>query len=214
VRPSKFLSAIRQHNFSLSKTLPSSTSTTESPSKLLAAIRPINFHSLGNPTCAKSKLLPSIQEFRSEMSSFRKMLRRFERDLTGTDCGDRFCTLSYHFKDVCILYEETENVNCSIPCVLSGCKTEIFRMGQCPVWTCEQVSTTQPTPTSSTTASSTSSAPFSSSQSPPMAPTQIILFTSLSINAFVFLILCLGIWWCIRKRRIIRTQQQQQSEQT
>ena len=169
--------------------------TTTSTSPILSAI---------TKSCSTSKAL-SVNEFRSEMSNLKQFLKmRFERELSGTDCGDKFCTLSYHLKTICIVFEPTENENCSIPCKLSGCRTEMHKMVQCPVWSCEETSTT--TSQSPTTATSTAPSPFP--PIPPIPTSHIVLFTSLAINCLVFACLCLGIWWCLRKRLLRRSQRQ------
>jgi hypothetical protein len=129
------------------------------------------------------------------MGSFGHDLESFRthRELSGVDCGDRVCELSYHFEQVCKLFLPTNNSQCKIPCLETGCDFEIHKMVQCPVWTCEHYTTTTSTSTSSspTTAFSnltTSSPPLSTTLSPDSTDSSTYLYISLGFNV-VFIIL-------------------------
>ena len=71
------------------------------------------------------------------------------------DCGSYECYQEYRMEANCIIYLETNNTQCHIPCFMTGCKTEIHHFQLCPVWTCDEKSTTSTSTTSTTTTTST-----------------------------------------------------------
>ena len=79
--------------------------------------------------------------------------RKAIRSSEVVDCGTTECFLETQLVQNCIYYLHTNNSNCDIPCKLEGCKTELHHFIMCPIWTCEDKSTT--TSTTSTSTSST-----------------------------------------------------------
>jgi hypothetical protein len=45
----------------------------------------------------------------------------------------------------CVIYLQTNNTKCQIPCILDECQVEHRRNFKCPIWICEEKSTTSTT---------------------------------------------------------------------
>jgi hypothetical protein len=72
------------------------------------------------------------------------------------DCIDKKCYLVHQLRQICVITLPTNNTDCSIPCLTSGCDHETHRNIVCPIWLCEPHTTTSTTSTTSTTFSTTS----------------------------------------------------------
>jgi hypothetical protein len=70
------------------------------------------------------------------------LLERGVREAKDINCGDKECSLFYHFKDICKIFLPTNNSQCDIPCKTSGCKIETHHEITCPIWNCHEISTT------------------------------------------------------------------------
>jgi heme exporter protein D len=134
------------------------------------------------------------------------------------DCGNKQCFLDYVFLTNCIIYIHSNETNCDIPCKLDGCKKELHHFISCPLWTCNEISTTtiSTTTTSRTTSSSTMSTTTSLATTPPTtAPTTTppfpfppldhpaYLYLSIACNIlFLIILMLVAIGKC--KKRIVR----------
>ena len=108
-----------------------------------------------------------------------KISRRFFFD--GTDCGDKVCSLEFHVLPNCIIHLPTNISTCTIPCVMSGCKTELHHFISCPVWICSPITTTSTTQsTTSTSSSSTTTTKSTTSSTSSSTKTTSTLSTTTS----------------------------------
>ena len=64
-------------------------------------------------------------------------------------CPDKVCSLEYRVLSTCVMYEPNPHTDCDIPCNLVNCKVEVRHFVDCPVWSCDPISTTTlaPAPT-------------------------------------------------------------------
>jgi hypothetical protein len=124
------------------------------------------------------------------------------------DCGDKKCSLHHRYLDKCTIFLHTNVTNCKIPCQLEGCKIEIRHFMNCPVWECNDYTTTPMTTTS--TESSSTSRPTPHPHPPSHSLLDIVLYSSLGVNAFFLLGLFFFTIFKICKKR----QEQRQRNRT
>ena len=142
-----------------------------------------------------SSKIPSVKETPS-----RGVIERKKR--SQVMCRDKVCFLDFVVVPDCYVYLYTNDTNCDIPCQVSGCQKELHHFISCPIWTCNDLTTTLSTSTSSTTARKTTSGTTTTSASTtttiPDSPTTLIppfpsfdhpgyLYSSIVLNAFLFL---------------------------
>lgn len=96
------------------------------------------------------------------------------------DCGSKICHTEFKILPTCHLYVPTPDSNCSIPCILETCNVEIYHNIRCPVILCHEKTTTTSIPT---TISPTPTPPDCSGP---------LCYTSLSVNAFLAVVILLG----------------------
>ena len=65
----------------------------------------------------------------------------------------------FKFYFQCLIYLETNVTNCIVPCILDGCDVERRRDFNCPIWVCEDKTTTSSTSTTTPDPSTTTAAP-------------------------------------------------------
>ena len=114
--------------------------------------------------------------------------------LTDIDCGDKTCSLRHEVKRNCVIYLHSNNTNCNIPCKLDGCKTEVHRYMNCPIWDCISTTTTTSTTTiSTTTGTETTTIPSYTTSSPQPCPPCPIVHSHVFISVLLNILLILGI---------------------
>ena len=57
-------------------------------------------------------------------------------------CRDKVCFLDFVVVPDCYVYLYTNDTNCDIPCQVSGCQKELHHFISCPIWTCNDLTTT------------------------------------------------------------------------
>jgi len=134
-------------------------------------------------------------------------IERNIRDAKDVICPDKECFLSYHFKNRCTIYLPTNNSLCNIPCETKGCEIEVHKEITCPIWLCQELSTsTSTTSTTSTvtTSSSASPSPDPSHSTPmpePNPPSSNFNFAiSMSFNILLMIGFLVISTWFIRKK--------------
>lgn len=90
------------------------------------------------------------------------------------NCEDKVCFLEFHFKKVCSIYQNNGTNDCSIPCSMTTCETEVYKNINCPIWTCVSKVTSTLSPLTST------NMPL------PKQSTTIVMIVSLIINVILF----------------------------
>jgi hypothetical protein len=115
------------------------------------------------------------------------------------DCGDKKCSLHHRYLDKCTIFLHTNVSDCKIPCQLDGCKTEIRYYMTCPIWECNDYTTTTLSTTSSTESSSTSApAPTPSSYTNIF---DIVSYISLGVNGLFLVALLIWVIYKICKKQ-------------
>jgi hypothetical protein len=118
------------------------------------------------------------------------------REAKDVNCGDKECSLFYHFKDVCKIFVPTNDSFCDIPCKTSGCKVETHREITCPIWTCHEIVTTS-SPSSTTDPNPN---PNPDPNPDPNPATHLGFGLSVLFNVLlVIVVVGIFIWW-IRKK--------------
>ena len=126
----------------------------------------------------------------------------------GIDCGDKQCFLEYRVIPDCEIALETNNTQCTIPCLMTGCETELHHFIACPIWSCEPFTTSTKSTTSttfSTTTTNTKTTSSTTTQRPkpnPYPPNNMsaLIYTSIVINIVFFAILSAFIVVKLRSR--------------
>jgi hypothetical protein len=135
---------------------------------------------------------------RQELKMDLKMKKDIEKILS-VDCGDKECSLSHRFMDRCKVFLHTNVTDCKIPCLLDGCQTQVHHFMNCPVWECNDYTTT----TLSTTTSSSTTTPFSTIPPDPVPSNisvyEIVFYTSIAINAVVIFALFTFVYYKCQK---------------
>lgn len=124
---------------------------------------------------AKTPTFATVSKNRknSEIDERQRIYKAIKMSNT-VDCGDKRCTLSFMYKDSCLVYLQTNVTNCNIPCDFSGCEYK-FSSGHCRVWRCVDIpngTTTTVEPITTTTTDSTTSTTWTTiSPTPTPSPT-------------------------------------------
>jgi hypothetical protein len=113
------------------------------------------------------------------------------------DCGNYECYEEYRMETNCIIYLETNQTQCNIPCLMTGCKTEVHHFTMCPLWICNEK------PTTSTTSTTTITAPMTTSKWIPPTPKNcemsFWIYSSIVLNIFFFAIIGAVVVYKIKK---------------
>lgn len=126
---------------------------------------------------------------------------------------DKKSASNLHFSFQCKIYFATNTTSCRIPCDLSGCTYITRRYTNCPVWICEEKTTTVPTTTTSATTTSVASTtsfdtttfaptttPFDPKPDPNPQPSNLSLDFSIVFNAILGLALLIFLAYCFRRK--------------
>lgn len=152
----------------------------------------------------------SMRKEKKKMNLRRSENRRKESKVknmsfSAVDCGDRVCSLRHQIVKDCTVYIHTNNSECVIPCLTTGCKREMHHFINCPIWECTSKTTTSLSP------STTTPSPFS-----PTTPNPIpqsghlpLIISSVSLNVlFVFLVIGFIFYRKVRRQRRRRQRNQ------
>lgn len=102
--------------------------------------------------------------------------------MSRVDCETKTCHLTFRIVENCLVYVASNLTDCEVPCKLEGCGIIHQHNTRCPIWICEDHTTTASTSTSSASTSTEAPAPM------PQSSLKVFLYCLLAF-AFVIMVI-------------------------